>query len=140
MGLIETLLSSMAGGAVIVAIIRLLDKALQRRSDSKDKEKEIDKTIETKKIDQDQDAFSHVISRLEKVETRVSELQDKLADEMRKNAKLEAENEALKKDNARQQQEIEYLRRRIRELSEKLDQTTATLTKLRIGLEHRNVE
>ena len=106
---IAAIATALGGGSIITLW-------LTRRFRKADQKEEMHVTVESKKIDADSDAFTHVINRLEKVEQWLKELQDKLATEMATNSRLEAENEALRKDNDRQQGEIERLRAEIAEL------------------------
>lgn len=125
---IAAIATALGGGSIITLW-------LTRRFRKADQKEEMHVTVESKKIDADSDAFTHVINRLEKVEQWLKELQDKLATEMATNSRLEAENEALRKDNDRQQGEIERLRARVHDLADKIQTRDAQIESFKRSLD-----
>jgi cell division protein FtsB len=112
----------------LLGIGKLLAMAYAARLERQKVQKALDQTNSGKEIDADVDAFQAVMKRLEKVEMRVDELQDKLSLEMQKSARLEAENENLKAENTRQA-------KRIHDLADHLQQKDAQIAGL-----HREID
>lgn len=110
-----------------------------KRKDAKeDAVENLHVTVESKKIDQDSAAFDHVIKRLEKVEDQLQEVQGKLSQEMADNSRCQAEADALRKDNDRQQGEIERLRTRVHDLADKLQTRDGQLLSFQHSLDASN--
>lgn len=109
------------------------------RQDTQDKRaNDLHVTVESKKIDQDTHAFDHVMKRLEKVEDQLQEVQGKLSKEMADNSRCQAESEALKKDNARQELEIKRLRDRVHDLAEKVQVRDSQIVSFQNSLDTSN--
>ena len=129
---IAAIATALGGGSIITLW-------LTRRFRKADQKEEMHVTVERAKIDQDQNAFDHVINRLEKVEGWLKEIQDKLAIEMATNSRLEAENHALKETNDRQQSEIERLRIRIHDLVDKVQSRDAQIVSFQRSLDDNKI-
>lgn len=130
---IVALATALGGGSIITLW-------LTRRFKQQDAKEEMHVTVESKRIDADSAAFTHVIDRLEKVEGWLKEIQDKLAIEMATNSRLEAENHALKETNDRQQAEIERLRGRLHDLADKIQTRDAQIESFKRSLEDNAVQ
>lgn len=120
---------ALLGGGGLTALI------LKRRWQKQDSKENVHVTVESKKIDQDSHAFDHVMKRLESVEQQLTTLQKDHSTEMAANSRCQAEAEALRKDNERQQGEIERLRARVHELAEKIQIKDAQILSFQSSLE-----
>jgi chromosome segregation ATPase len=102
-------------GSVVIAVLSLFgvskvwQLSVTRRWNKSDSVDALHASNEARHIDANATAFTQVLKRLETVEARVSELQDKLSLEMQKSAGLEAKNEALTNENVRQAKRIHDL-------------------------------
>ncbi len=135
---IAAILTALGGGSIITLW-------LTRKFKKSDIKEEMHVTVESKKIDQDVHAFDAIVARLIAVEAEQKELRqeikvqnDRITDEMVMNAGLKAANDALKKDNERQQGEIDRMRGRIHDLADKLQTRDAQIESFKRSLDENN--
>lgn len=119
----------------VLGVSKLLEMRAQRRYALADKNNDIHQTNRAKEIEFDQFAFQKFAERLDKVESELKEVRDKLSSQMEKNARLEVENQHLKETNERQQQEIAELRQRETILQGQVNSLTNIVTKLQTELD-----
>ena len=128
-------------GGTLVGILgligfgKLAEMTLARIYKKKDDLAQIHESNQVAQIELDKLAFVKVIERVDKLEIEVKELREKLSSQMKKNARLEVENEHLKQTNERQQKEIENLRNREAVLQSQVNSLTNIVTKLQTELE-----
>lgn len=86
----------------LFGVANIIQQVLTRFWKKRDDAETVHSTNDGKLIDASSHAFTQVLERLRTVESRVNELTDKLAEEMKTNSRLSAENELLKKELERQ--------------------------------------
>jgi predicted RNase H-like nuclease (RuvC/YqgF family) len=124
-----------AGITSILLGSKLIEKAFGRSWQRKDEREAIFITNDGKRIDADQNAFTAVMARLEKVEARVDELQTKLSQEMATSAGLKVENEALKKENERQAKKLHDFAEKLTHKDAEILSLTTNMHKMALEIE-----
>ncbi len=123
-----TLLSLTGVGSIV-------GSAYKRWTKKRDKELVSHITNEAKMIDADVTALNLLADRVKTLESQYKDLNDRLSKEMADNSRCQAEAEALRKDNDRQQGEIERLRTRVHDLAEKIQIKDAQILSFQSSLD-----
>jgi regulator of replication initiation timing len=129
-----------AGFAVTVlttlGAAKLIENRQSRRYQIEDKNRDIHESNQGRQIDLDQAAFNAFAKRLETVERDLKEVNEKLGTAMERNARLEVENEHLKKTNDRQESELVDMRQRETILNQQVNSLTAIVVKLQTQIDN----
>lgn len=94
----------------LLGVGRIVEMLFARFFARKDADKQIHATNQGKQIEAGMQAFNTWSERLDKVETKLEQVQEKLNSQLVANAELKAENKHCLDEKARQQGEIETLR------------------------------
>lgn len=140
------IIGSVGTTATAFGIGKMLERRQARRHAREDRAQDISEANEGKRIDADQEALKIILKRLESVEqeakatkaeqdAKIEALTQQVHSLMIQNERLKTEAEHSEKEQKRQDDEIQSLRRRNHDLSNEISQRDSVIAKLeaRIG-------
>lgn len=112
----------------------------ERWTKKKDEQVAVHATNEAKIIDADVSALQLLYKRVENLEKEQGEIRKELSQEMAKSAKLEAENDALRKDNERLEKEIDRQRDNVHKLRNEIQNRDGEIASFKQSLKDRDAK